>query len=329
MAIINDSPRSNYLDNGSGILICYMVLFCHLPGFCELDNSSLYYIIRNIFGFFMAWFFFKSGMLYKKRTIKEELSRCWRRLLIPFIVFNIFCFILSTIISDKVSLLEHIKVSIYKGSETMCSPLWFCLSLSLTRIIYQIFSNKLRVNRGWILSLSIIIAYLLFLFKYNHYECIPSALSRIPPWVGGTFLGLFFYGLGDLMRDKQFNTYLFITSTIVFLLHLVFPHYLDFYTNYSENYPLSIIYNIAGISMFNNILKRWLNKTIIPLTHIGIYSMIYYVTHWTFFYLLFVIHHFKTSGWPLYIVAFILTILYLIGMDFLFRKTKLRVLIGG
>ena len=325
----NNTSRFIYLDNGSGILICFMVLFYHLPGFCELDSTSIYYIVRNIFDFFMAWFFFKSGMCYKNRSIKEELSKCWSRLLFPFIVINLFCFIIYTVISDKVSLLEHLKVSIYKGSETMCSPLWFCLSLFITRVIYQLLKNRLRVNRGWILSLSIIIAFLLYLFKYNNYVFLPCALSRIPPWVGGTLLGLFFYGLGDLMRDKQYNSSLFFIATPVYLLHLVFPYYLDFYTNFSDNYFLSVFFYIAGILMFNNILKRWLNKSIIPLTHIGINSMIYYVTHWTFFYILFVIHHFDTTGWPLYIAAFILTILYLIGMDFLFRKTKLRVLIGG
>ena len=78
------------------------------------------------------------------------------------------------------------------------------------------------------------------------------------------------------------------------------------------------------------------------MTHIGENSMVYYITHGTFFELLFVIPIYKTSGglknaiglgnvtgWPLYIGTVLLTLLFLTLMDYLFRKTKLRALIGG
>ena len=99
---------------------------------------------------------------------------------------------------------------------------------------------------------------------------------------------------------------------------------------------------VVGSIVFNNILCRWLNKRVPLLSHVGENSVVYYITHGTFFELLFVVPIFKTkgglinaiglgnvTGWPLYIGTTLLTILFLTLMDYLFRKTMLRVLIGG
>ncbi len=325
-----EANRSYSIDNGSGILITFVILLYHLPGFCNLGETWFFLFIRSIFDFFMAWFFFKSGMFYKQRSVKEEFYKCWHRLILPFIIINLFCFILHSIINGGESLLEHLKVSIYRESEAMCSPLWFCLSLSIVRVLYQLIYNLLKLKKRWmILSISILFAFLMYVYSFKIDNTRFVFANTIPLWIGNVFLGLFFYSLGDLMRDKQYNKFLFIVATVIYLIHFTAPYYLDFFINYSDSYLLSVLFYISGIIVFNNALKRWLNKSITPLTHIGKHSMIYYITHWTPIYLIFVIYDIKATGWPQYIVAFILTFLYLISMDFLFRKTKLRVLIGG
>ena len=42
-----------------------MILFYHLPRFCAMGDESFFIVMRNIFDFFMACFFYKSGMFYQ------------------------------------------------------------------------------------------------------------------------------------------------------------------------------------------------------------------------------------------------------------------------
>ena len=64
--------RVDYLDNLSGLLICYMMLYhILLRGLvdCSVDNIWL-----EPLQFFMFWFFFKSGMFYVPKNSRQILS---------------------------------------------------------------------------------------------------------------------------------------------------------------------------------------------------------------------------------------------------------------
>ena len=63
------NKRVYYLDNLSGLLICYMMLnHVLLMGQvdCDVDN-----ILLEPLQFFMFWFFFKSGMFYTPKIINN------------------------------------------------------------------------------------------------------------------------------------------------------------------------------------------------------------------------------------------------------------------
>ena len=322
-----NKQRSSYLDNLCGLLIIYVVFFYHLPDFCKIENTSVFICFRNILDYFMAWFFYKSGMFAIKRPFIEELKIVLQRLIKPFFIINAICIVLNILIDRGEGLAEHILVSIYRESNTLCIPLWFCLSLSIVRLLYQAIAI-LTDNYKWlILCLSVCVSYLLFLFTYRLIGLKETLLISIPFWFGNIFLGLFFYLLGYLLRTKHFNHVLFIVALLIYSIHFFTPFYLDFYINNSGNYFLSVLFYISGIIVFNNIFKRWLDVRIPILTYIGENSMIYYVTHYTFLYLLLIGHSYRISGWPLYIVSFIITIFFLVCMDFLFRK-KLGWVIG-
>ena len=339
------TTRFNYLDNGSCILIVFIVMLYHLPIHCRLGGSTIFIGIRNIVDFFMAWFFFKSGMLHKERTPKEELQKCWQRLLFPYLVINTCCLLLHILfLGADSSILEIIKVAGYNEVEDLCYPLWFLLSLAIVRLVYQFITNKSSINEWVISCFALSFAFLMYLYSYKlgNDSVIKSILPvTIPYWFGNVFLGLFFYALGDLLREKQFNRYVFVGALLLYVVHLFFPVFLNVWYNLSDLYLLSVLYYVAGIMVFNNVLSRWLDKRIPLMTHIGENSMVYYIIHGTFFELLFVVPIFNTSGglistiglgsvtgWPLYIGTFLLSILFLSLMDFLFRKTKLRTMIG-
>ena len=323
-----DITRLYFLDNGSGILIAFIVLFYHLPVYCSLDKSAFFLSLRTVLDFFMAWFFFKSGMFHKQREPIIEFKKCWRRLLLPYLVINICCLALHIVFfRGDASVSEIIKVAIYNECEDLCYPLWFCLSLAIVRIAYQLLTGNGRINKWLVICLALSIAFLMYLYSYRLGDV--NAFKRllpitIPYWFGNIFLGLFFYGLGDLLRKKQFNRYLFVGALFIYIAHFFFPIFLNLWYNLSDYYFLSVLYYISGIIVFNNVLRRYLDKCIPVLSHVGENSMIYYITHGTFYELLFILVPFKTSaGWLLYIETFIVTIVFLYLMDKLFRKNML------
>jgi hypothetical protein len=323
----NTVLRTTYLDNLSGVLIVYCVFFYHLPAFVETVDKSFFIILSRVLGFFIAWFFFKSGMLYKKRSVKEEFQKCWRRLLTPYLIINAICLfariLVDLFITHEATVLEVLKVDLYRESDVLCNPLWFCLSLAMVRILYQSLS-KVKTNNVFIL-LSLVFAFLLNFYSYHLGD---RRIVNIPPWVGNVFLGYFFYGLGDVLRDFQFGIKCFLVSALLFIVFLFFPNYLDFYKNASNQYLLSVVYDFSGIIVFNNLFKRWLNTQIPLLTHVGANSMIYYVTHYTFF-LLVLNNNYEAPSWVKLIVALIQTALFLFVMDIIFTKTRMKWLIGG
>ena len=66
------NKRDNGLDNISGLLIIYMI-FGHFCGFCGLGGVFDYVFLRML-EILMFWFFFKSGMFYREREIKDVVS---------------------------------------------------------------------------------------------------------------------------------------------------------------------------------------------------------------------------------------------------------------
>ena len=142
---------------------------------------------------------------------------------------------------------------------------------------------------------------------------------------------MFFYSLGDILRDRQFNSkVLLYASFALYAAHLCFPSYLDFRINsvIQGKYLVSVVTNLAGIIVYNNIFEKFINKEIPLLTYIGKNSMVYYITHYTFFQILFSASYYKIDEISLYLITLTISVIYLIGMDLLFRCKKIRWIIG-
>lgn len=190
--------RKTYIDNISGVLIIFMIFLYHLPSFCDIELTAFFLIFRNIFSFFMAWFFFKSGMFYRNdRSLKDEIRRCWNHLLLPFCLFNFLCVFIPYVLkgANHDSILLSLRVLVVQESIPWCASLWFLLSLSIVRIVYLILCRKCRVSRLFICLCSLAMA-----FFMNRYSYSLSSLAvvknitplTIPSWTGNVFLGLFF-----------------------------------------------------------------------------------------------------------------------------------------
>lgn len=111
--------RLHWIDNLK-IMAMFLVILSHLP----ISENWLYYI----YVFHVPIFFCVSGFLYKKVTFKEELRKCFIRLIIPYLFFQIlFCLVLytnyQTLIRNLFGTLigENYRTELFASP---CIPLW-------------------------------------------------------------------------------------------------------------------------------------------------------------------------------------------------------------
>lgn len=74
-SIKNPIENRNYgFDLMSGCLIIYMI-FCHIMQWAKLADCDIYSILQRFLFFFMAWFFYKSGIYLKIFKVLFNLIR--------------------------------------------------------------------------------------------------------------------------------------------------------------------------------------------------------------------------------------------------------------
>lgn len=140
--------RQFYLDNICGLLIIHMIFICHQPLFCNHSDSAIEFVLR-LLSFFMAWFFFKAGMVFRERPMKEVIRSSARRLLVPYLVFSFLGFIVMAlqkyIQGYNPTSLDFLKEQFWRllNNEAFFPTLacWFLLSLFVVRVAYSALQN--------------------------------------------------------------------------------------------------------------------------------------------------------------------------------------------
>ena len=96
-----------------------------------------------IFAFHMPFFFIISGFLQKRRSWKDELTNSIKRLLIPYVLFNIYLLIYSYFTGEYES---DYPMSMLLGLQwnlsMACRPLWFLWALFFCRLLYTALPRK-------------------------------------------------------------------------------------------------------------------------------------------------------------------------------------------
>ena len=347
--IVNRSKakaRQYFVDNLSAILITYMIFVVHLTYFCHI-NGFVFEVADCLFYFFMSWFFFKSGMFYKEKPVKDVLKSTFRRLIVPYITFNIVGIVvlaLEEYQSERAlsitSLTKEVLVTIFINEAVYPSlALWFLLSLFIVRNAFNIL-RRLNINIFVVLIAALaclFTIYYLCYYRWAGYDNIPYTFAwgehlskNILLLVGNICCGMVMYCLGYLLKDIKYTKYVVITSAIVYLIHLFFPIYIDFRIIDSDNLALAILFSLSGIILYDFIFKRHLNKRIPVLTYIGRNSMTYYVTHYVIMSALFnlVYKNFTMDKTTLYVVSFFTIIVLLFVADRIFSIRWLKWMIG-
>lgn len=264
--------RDTYLDAVGGIMILYMI-YGHICLWTELRQLEVF---SRLLFFFMPWFFFKSGMFYRKGSVGEVIMKGVKRLLVPYFVFSIvgyvsFAFMQRNMHTAPVDyyLLNPLRQVFHEGAVSGNSPVWFLFSLFLVRILFTEMQKLKKFSLVGVVLLGLS-GYLLNVLGLKDFFYISNIMT-----------GTYFFGLGYFCKEIQFERYWFAICLLLYgIIVVISPSYIDFRSNSgSGHYLLWMVSAFAGIVTVNNILK------ILPfsfpfLSALGRSSMTYYVLHW-------------------------------------------------
>ena len=274
----NGDTRDTTLDTVGGMMVLYMI-FMHCCQFTEMMDWEVMKHLQTIFVGFMAWFFFKSGMFHHEgQGAQSVMKRTLPKLLRPYVAFSVVGYFVYCVVlwSRGDRDLIHYTLSIAKsivltGSFGGAMPLWFLVTLFLVKTFSPLVVGKCKLGG--------VIACGLIGWCCSYVES--GQLKLQPYYVFNFFPAMFFYGLGYILKGKQYGKLVFVLSAAVFVASFAYPSMVDFRVNHLTvgSYPLFLLYSLAAIVVFNNVAKA-LCRSLWPFTQIGRQSMFWYCAHW-------------------------------------------------
>lgn len=333
---MNRTHRNLTLDNISGILILHMIIVVHAAVICGCNKHMLWWTLMKILCFFLPWFFYKSGMMFRLTETKTLAKKIWKRMGIPFVFFSflgwfIVEFVGKYIVLHSISLGElsvyTFKTFIQMGFFPGNAALWFLMSLIIVRLVY----NFARIHGA---SNLLLLTFSLILFGLA--EIFIEKFVVILPILGG----FIFYCLGNMQARKlkvsKHSIYIIFLLCALFVLVTPNHSYLDFHVgkvigDCSWLLPFFFVYSFMMILFVNWAGEKWMNHRIVFITFVGQESMFFFIVH--YFLLLSTVPLLKSlfhSLTPISLLA--LTILCLVGeiavLYAVFNTRHLRFLIG-
>ena len=329
--------RELYLDNVCGLLMLNMIFMTHLAYYVGY-RPFLIQFVSDTLSFFMLWFFFKGGMVFKSKPLWKCLKTGVIRLLIPFCVFNLIGIVWELYVAYSAGENLHLnfftfELTLIRDYQSVPASLacWYLLSLFIVRIIFQLLHDK--VKPGILIVGGLLFAYLLYLNGTSP-RVLAGMSFTLPFYLGNISLGLAFYALGYSIKDWQYNKWIFALAICAFILKFFIPSGIDVRKNEVYGYYLiAIMYGVGGCIVLNNLFKYFLDKEIILLTHIGKRSMVYYLVHFTP--IMIFVHFSKVgvlSSLDTSIHYFLMAIVLIVIMylsDLFYNFPKVRFLFGG
>lgn len=256
-------------------------------GHCSFFTGFGYISLHSIFGFFMPWFFYKSGLFFSIGGCKKLLKKDANKLLRSFVIYSLIgwmvwgiCGLVDGSLDIKSCIMLPLKSFLRNGCINGNGALWFLISLFIVRQLFNILiSNKL--SPSYLSLVCFGVAYVLYAIGwYNHSW-----------WIGNIFSGLCFFSLGYWLNNK-ITPKVFIISALVFggILVAYFLKWIEIPFLYmhankmnSGNYILFYPFALAGIITINRLFEILTFKTKLKyriLGYIGRNSMFFYVAHW-------------------------------------------------
>ena len=148
----NTGLRINQIDILKGLAILLLII-----GHCLSGKSTM--LTNFLYSFHMPLFFFCSGFLYKKRSIKNVLFKSFFRLIIPCLICFALSFIVLAILSFVNTGYNNQLIEIFSFS-----GIWYLVALFFISILFSLL-DQIETKQKWqkhVIISSVVI--LLFLF---------------------------------------------------------------------------------------------------------------------------------------------------------------------
>lgn len=198
-----------------------------------------------IYSFHMPLFFIISGLFFqpKRYTIMEFLTKRYRQLLLPLIIFTTFVIVIGSMLIPEQNMIGKIKHSVLPGA------LWFLLVLFVLQVFYFIIVKVVKANKLYLLLISIVS---MFVGK------LLNAYGTNFLYIGTVFSAMPFYSLAHLFSSeiRKINQLqigclkLCMFSAVCFIVPLVVVLYTDKTISLWNNVipsPITLYYIIACI----------------------------------------------------------------------------------
>ena len=274
--------------DGAAALMMIVTILHHAGIFLNYPLS-----VMHIFNFFMPWFFFKAGYLYRRTAKGVSIFRKYfHRYIIP-ILFLIFLRVIEKLAWIHVLGIQDDNFHYIPGI------IWFIETLLICRIIFDVLPKE---NIIWVIAIS---TFILADFINREELNLPLIMREIP-------MGLFYMSMGSLYKDmktmgKVNNDLAIVGMFLLYVLFLVvMPSAVDMRMGriVFGLYEISVIGNIVGILLLNKIMKRF--ECYIPrcFSFIGKESMSFYILHMSILSVTSVVcYHFNIGGTTFKIIS--------------------------
>ena len=270
--------RIEWIDALKGFAIFYVTLG-HLG--CNI------LLEKHIYSFHMFLFFFLSGYVDKSEDIsfKEYLLKRTKRILIPFIAWNLMSNMVSLSLGNK--LINVIQTTFLLNGE-MCwnAPIWYLLTIFITQILYFLLSKVFKIKNIIIISVSLLLWFVL------PQKNIILKLNLIPMVMSFFVMGVEYKNkIENIVKQYFVNKHVILKYSLLVIFALV-NIYFGVFNNVRIVYTKAVFGNIlytligalSGIAVYLILFQRFdfLGKSKI-LNFLGRNSLIIMATQFYFF----------------------------------------------
>lgn len=318
--------RLTYIDTVKGIGIILMVL-SH-AGLIGRFGAALNLWIHS---FHMPLFFIASGYVYrvdKKISIEEFLKKKIKVLIRPYLVFGVLHYgIYIILFGPNISPLFSLFFINTTDKLPIANALWFLTSIFFTTVIYHIIAIECEKIITMIVVLIVVVGYSL--------PCIFSI--ELPLGLSQGLLGVGFYHLGHIIREKKIIYKIWPTWVVMFMfvvisMFSVVNGFVNMRTNTYGNI-LVFFFVATNISLFLLIISEKISQKYVSyVNYIGENSIVFLCFNQLCILLLKKINICNSNSifiqFSIRITIAMITLLICSGVSFLIKKTKLRWVLG-
>lgn len=199
--------RKTYIDLAAGVMILWLLYYHALyPMFGNMTLDNVPWLF-----FFMPWFFYKSGYFFIPREPREECVKDAKKLLVQFAIWSAVgyvCMVVhALVIRHGITLRQLCYVPVRSlllfGAIPINNALWFLLTLFIVR----------QVANYWVTKIHPLMMSLIGMIIAIGLYCISNKF--VPHWFTASAWGLFFFGIGYWLKEKETNKWLFVISAFI------------------------------------------------------------------------------------------------------------------